>query len=133
VGKRHVETAMAKLGSEFDIKLEWMPYFLNANTPEEGEDLMEYLRAKYGEEATARFSGPNNPLDNAGAKLNPPVVFNKVRKVIPTVRPHRVVEWVTETHNVVKADTFMEILFRRYCIRSRPHLSAHLTLPYYQF
>ena len=35
-----------------------MPFFLNRNTPEEGEDLYEHIAKKYGPEMAQRFNKP---------------------------------------------------------------------------
>ena len=49
-------------------QVDWQPFFLNTDTPEEGEDLKEHITKKYGAEMARRFSGPDNPLAVAGQK-----------------------------------------------------------------
>jgi len=91
--------------------VQWLPFFLNDNTPEGGEDMMEHLSKKYGPAAVARFSGPNNPLAVAGAKVG--VHFNNARRVIPTKRCHQLMELC----NAVapdKANALMELMFKQY-------------------
>ena len=46
------------------VKINWEPFFLNHNTPDEGEDLMEHLKNKYGQAAVARF-GKHRTLESA--------------------------------------------------------------------
>jgi predicted DsbA family dithiol-disulfide isomerase len=62
-------------------------------------------------QAVARFSGPTNPLDVAGAKVG--IRFNRSRRVIPTMRAHRLMEFCNSTHPE-KSSALMNILFRRY-------------------
>jgi len=93
-----------------------MPYYLNNNAsiPEEGEDLMQHLMKKYGPAAVQRFGQPGNPLDMAGSKVG--ITFNKDRKVLPTKKPHQIVEWTMATEGPKKVDELMEVLFRRYFV-----------------
>ena len=49
---RNIAAAADKLGVDLEVTYE--PFFLNRNTPEEGEDLMEHLRKKYGAAAIER-------------------------------------------------------------------------------
>ena len=86
------------------------PFFLNRNTPPEGEDLMEHLKKKYGEAAIARYERPNNPLDVAGAAVG--VTFHKSRRVIQTSKGHRLVELLKRKGR--NTDEFMDVMFRRY-------------------
>lgn len=88
-----------------------MPFFLNKNTPPEGQDLMEHLTKKYGAAMMQRFNGPDNPLDVAGRKVG--ITFNKARRVIPTMLSHRAVEWCNQSIPS-KSDIFMEKLFESY-------------------
>jgi predicted DsbA family dithiol-disulfide isomerase len=84
---------------------------LNTSIPPEGENLMEHLSKKYGPSVVKRFSQPDNPLDNAGAKVG--ITFNKNSLVIPTLTCHRAVEWCNK-FEPEKTDLFMETLFQAY-------------------
>ena len=91
--------------------MKWLPFLLNDNTPEEGEDMMEHLTRKYGPGVVARFSAPNNPLDVAGARVG--ITFNRNRRLIPTMRCHQLMEWVNKSHPE-KANELMEKMFKSY-------------------
>jgi len=93
------------------VHVDWQPFFLNKDTPAEGADLMEYLKAKYGAAAVARFDAPDNPLDRAGSKVG--ISFNKQRRIIRTADSHRLVEWCKAT-SPDKEDALMESMFRAY-------------------
>ena len=73
------------------VKINWEPFFLNQNTPDEGEDLMEHLKNKYGAAAVERFGKPDNPLNRAGERVG--IKFNTTRRVINTLKAHRLVEY----------------------------------------
>ena len=84
---------------------------MNRNTPAEGEDLLEHLKAKYGPAAVARFDAPDNPLDRAAGKVG--IAFNKRRRIIRTGDSHRLVEWCRATAPT-KVDPLMELMFKAY-------------------
>jgi predicted DsbA family dithiol-disulfide isomerase len=82
IGTRRLEIALERVP---DVTVEWTyrPFLLDPSTPDEGVDLRDRLRRKYGDpeplfrrvEAAARESGI--ALD-----------FSKVRRGVPTVRAH---------------------------------------------
>jgi predicted DsbA family dithiol-disulfide isomerase len=115
VAKRHLDEAIGLVGKDLDVQVEWLPYFLNKDTPESGEDLQVYLGRKYGADVAARASADGGPLSVAGGKCLPPITFNKSRKIIPTLKPHRIVEWArNQPGGNEKVDELMEILFKAY-------------------
>ena len=93
------------------MSVQWRPYFLSVNTPEEGEDLEEHLMKKYGRQAVERFRAAGNPLDTAGAKVG--IRFNNSRRFVNTMDSHRLMEWCNGVHPE-KADSLMESLFHAY-------------------
>eukprot|EP01041_Mallomonas_annulata_P008876 gene8876-18375_t len=109
--ERAVVVRKAAKDTNIPIRVQWEPYFLNKNTPPGGEDLMEHLAQKYGNDAVARFSRPGNPLDVAGEKVG--IKFNKSRRIIPTQACHRIMEYLNQNHPN-KSDQFMNILFQKY-------------------
>jgi predicted DsbA family dithiol-disulfide isomerase len=56
VGKRHLEQAIRDSGVQCDVR--WLPFFLDPNTPPEGEDFFEHLAAKYGRGMAEKFVAP---------------------------------------------------------------------------
>ena len=109
MGKRHLEAAASK--ASIPISVDWQPFFLNHNTPAEGEDLLAHLTKKYGPAAVARFDAPDNPLDRAASKVG--IAFNKRRRVVRTADSHRLVEWCKATAPE-REDALMEALFKAY-------------------
>jgi predicted DsbA family dithiol-disulfide isomerase len=110
VGLRHLEEA-AKV-AQVKVNLTWEPFFLNKNTPEEGEDLEEYLSRKYGASAVQRLHDPNSYMRTAGRKVG--IEFNSKRRVLPTGKAHALMEYAKERQGNDTANKIMEDLFHRY-------------------
>ena len=84
---------------------------LNQYTPEEGQDIQEYLARKYGSRAVQRMNDPNSYLYTAGKKVG--IEFLKKRNIYPTFKAHSLMEFVKEIDNNL-ANDLMEQLFHRY-------------------
>ena len=112
MGRKNLDVALSTFGGP-DVKITWQPFFLNRDTPPEGEDLMQHLTRKYGAEAVERYGKPGNPLDIAGSKVG--INFNSTRRVIRTVSCHRVMEWVRGNPTTSeRQDAVMDVLFKGY-------------------
>jgi predicted DsbA family dithiol-disulfide isomerase len=90
-----------KLRREFEVQVEWLPYFLRPETPPEGLPLPAYVRE--------RMKDPNNPLElrarAAGLKM-------VQRELIPsTRRAHEATEFA-RAHG--QLETVHAALLRRY-------------------
>ena len=48
VGYKHLEAAIKELGIEDRVDIEWQPFELNPDMPEEGEELRAHVARKYG-------------------------------------------------------------------------------------
>lgn len=109
MGLRNLQKASRDAG--IPVKVNWMPFLLDPNTPKEGEDLLEHLQKKYGVEVVRRFNSPNNPLDSAGDKVG--IRFNKSRRFINTVDCHRLMELCNSSFPD-QSELLMENMFRAY-------------------
>ena len=90
-----------KLKKEYDVQVEWRPFFLRPETPPEGLPLPEYVRE--------RMKDPNNPLKRRAAAAGLKMVE---REVIPsTRRAHQAAEYARE-HG--KLEAFNAAILRRY-------------------
>lgn len=110
VGLRNLEAAVAKSG--VPVRLEWEPFLLNANMPDEGEPILEHLKKKYGESAAKRFGDANSPLRRSGRAVG--IKFTNDRNAYPTIRAHSLIEAVKEEYDNDKANELMEIMYRSY-------------------
>ncbi|MES1939383.1 hypothetical protein T5B8_04036 [Salinisphaera sp. T5B8] len=48
IGDARLQQAITQLDDEIDVQLEWHPFLLNPDVPDDGRDILEHLSAKYG-------------------------------------------------------------------------------------
>jgi predicted DsbA family dithiol-disulfide isomerase len=90
-----------KLKKEYDVQVDWRPFFLRPETPPEGLPLPDYVREK--------MKDPNNPLKRRAAAAGLKMVE---RQVIPsTRRAHQAAEYAREQG---KLEPFNAAILRRY-------------------
>lgn len=110
IGLRHLEKASQTSGVK--VNLEWLPFLLNPNMPEEGEGIKEHLIKKYGPSAAASFNDPNSNLKVMGRKVG--IEFNNDRLALNTKRAHSLVELLKNKGENDKANEFMVDLYKSY-------------------
>lgn len=90
-----------KLKKEYDVQVDWRPFFLRPETPPEGLPLPAYVRE--------RMKDPNNPLKRRAAQAGLKMVE---REVIPsTRRAHQAAEFARDQGQL---EPFQAALLRRY-------------------
>jgi predicted DsbA family dithiol-disulfide isomerase len=90
-----------KLKKEYDVQVDWRPFFLRPETPPEGLPLPAYVRE--------RMKDPNNPLKQRAAAAGLKMVE---REIIPsTRRAHQAAEFARDAG---KLEPFHAALLRRY-------------------
>lgn len=90
-----------KLKKEYDVQVDWRPFFLRPETPPEGLPLPAYVREK--------MKDPDNPLKRRAASAGLTMVE---REVIPsTRRAHQAAEYAREQG---KLEAFNAAILRRY-------------------
>lgn len=109
IGKRRLEAALAiirKTHVDFACETRWHPFFLNPDTPPEGEPYRPFLERKFGGSTAVeahfelvRAAGLNEGIDYA---------FDKIRLRANTLQAHRLLYWAQQRGN---ADTLVERLF----------------------
>lgn len=83
IGTRRLELALAER-PEVKAELSFLPFLLDPSTPEEGRDLRESLRRKYGVDPESMFGR----VEQAARESGIPLDFAKVRRSPNTVRAH---------------------------------------------
>ena len=116
IGKRKLEAALARLGEEpgFAVTVRWHPYELNPDLPVEGMPRADYLEAKFGGAAGADAIYAR--VRAAGAEVDIPFAFERIRLQPNTLDAHRLIAWAQERGS---ADALVERLFRAYFIEGR--------------
>jgi predicted DsbA family dithiol-disulfide isomerase len=103
----------ASQASGVKVHLEWLPFLLNPNQPDdEGEDIQTHLIKKYGPSAAKGFNDPNSQLRVMGRKVG--IEFNNDRKIVNTKRAHALVELLKAKGENDSANEFMVDLYQSY-------------------
>ncbi|HUC67178.1 MAG TPA: DsbA family oxidoreductase [Stellaceae bacterium] len=113
IGKRRLERALT-LRPEVTSEITWRPFQLNPDMPEEGMDRRAYLAAKFGGDAHADRLYTN--VREAGATVDIPFAFDRIRRTPNTRDAHRLVRYAAAEG---RADPMVEALFQAYFIDGR--------------
>lgn len=92
--------------------MEWLPFLLNPNQSEEGENIIDHVVKKYGPGAADSFNDPNSSLKTMGRKMD--IKFNNDRMMVNTKRAHALVEELKVKVSNDKANAFMVDLYKGY-------------------
>lgn len=109
IGKRRLETAVAIIREtkpDFAYETHWQPFFLNPDTPPEGEPYLPFLEKKFGGSAPveALFAHARQ----AGKIYGLEYAFEKISRRANTLQAHRLIYWAQQQGN---ADKLVERLF----------------------
>ena len=113
IGKRRLEKALA-LRPELAVDITWRPFQLNPDMPAEGIERQAYLAAKFGSDAHAGRIYAN--VTEAGATVDIPFAFDRIRRTPNTRDAHRLVRYAAGED---RTDAVVEGLFRAYFIDGR--------------
>ena len=109
IGYKKLSEAMTQLDDEISFEVNWKPYELHPEIPEEGFDKKEYYKIKFGES-----SGTNdrfNFISDEGKKVGLEFNFKKSKNLPNTFLAHRLL-WLCRSKNI--QDTLAEALFHAY-------------------
>lgn len=109
IGKRRLETAVALVrrhDPEFTCRTRWLPFFLNPDTPPEGEPYLPFLERKFGGRAPVEALFAR--VREAGRAYGIDYAFEKIPLRANTLRAHRLIHWVQQRGD---ADALVERLF----------------------
>jgi predicted DsbA family dithiol-disulfide isomerase len=90
IGKRRLERAI-KLGADFDVTVNWRPYFLNAWIPREGVDRKTYLETKFG--SADRYNAIAERVHSAAVLEGLVYESDKINRQPNTLDCHRLILW----------------------------------------
>lgn len=90
IGKTHLDRALAD-HPDHPFSIEWHPFQLNPDMPQEGMDRRAYLEAKFGgkEGAVRAYAPVVQHADAAGLKIN----FEAMERTPNTLDAHRLIHW----------------------------------------
>lgn len=105
---------MQQSGNDFKPIIQWIPFFLNKDTPSGGYNLADYINSKYGPGVATQAA---IRLDQAGKKVG--IQFNQERRIVNTVNSHRLMEHVNKNYGFEIGDIVMENIFKAYFEQAR--------------
>jgi predicted DsbA family dithiol-disulfide isomerase len=109
IGKRHLQEALRLLrdeSPEVAPKVRWLPFFLNPDTPEDGEPYLAFMEKKFG--GRENVMRGRERLTKAGAASGVEFAFDKIAVRANTMRAHRLLH---RTQVAGDADALAERLF----------------------
>jgi predicted DsbA family dithiol-disulfide isomerase len=118
IGKRRLETAVARVRTlypEFSYQTNWRPFFLNPDTPPEGEPYLPFLEHKFG--GKAPVDALFERVRQAGREYGLDFAFEKISRRANTLQAHRLLYWAQLQGN---ADALAERLFVAQFQRGEP-------------
>lgn len=115
VGLRRLERAIALVREEqpdFQYVLRWRPFFLNPDTPSEGEPYLPFLIQKFG--GRERVEEIWQRIREVGATLGINYQFEKIQVRANTLNAHRLIHWAQDRGD---ATALVEGLFAAQFVR----------------
>ncbi|WP_127112165.1 DsbA family oxidoreductase [Shimia sediminis] len=110
IGKARLEKAM-EAESDHPFAIEWHPFQLNPDMPEEGMDRREYLETKFGgKENAIRVYGE---IDRHAREEGLEIDFGAIQRTPNTVNAHRLIHWAgIEGKQTAVVDALFKAYFR---------------------
>lgn len=118
VAKRRLEMALPLLAEEgltFDV--EWLPYQLNPDMPDEGLDRREYRAAKFG--SLAKSEALDAQMVATGAQLGLDFRYDLMGRTPNTLASHVLIADARRAGGPAAQDTVVEALFSAYFLEGR--------------
>ena len=109
IGKRRLEAATALLRQNFPqvvVQTRWRPFFLNPDTPPEGEPYLPFLEHKFGNRAAVEALFERVRI--GGRPYGVDFAFEKIARRANTLLAHRLVNWAQQRG---PADALVERIF----------------------
>jgi predicted DsbA family dithiol-disulfide isomerase len=113
IGKRRLERALGELGLADTTKIEWLPFELNPDMPEEGMARAAYRAAKFG---SARADQLDREMTARGAEEGIAFAFDRQTRTPNTRKAHRLVAYASRNG---RGEAVAEALFRAYFEEAR--------------
>lgn len=95
IGYKRLEKAIAELGIQDKVEIEWQPFELNPNMPAEGQDLQEHITEKYGSTIEQQIQSRENMTD-AGAELGFTFDYFEGMRMANTFDAHVLLEYAKD-------------------------------------
>ena len=114
IGKRRLEKALESLKGEVEARIEWLPFQLNPDMPEQGVARADYRRAKFGSVEKGRALDARVAQEGAGEGIA--FAFDRMQRTPNTVAAHKLIDLAQRQG---KAGPVVDALFRAYFEEAR--------------
>ncbi|WP_164658829.1 DsbA family oxidoreductase [Tropicibacter sp. Alg240-R139] len=113
IGKTHLDKALAAV-PDHPFVIEWHPFQLNPDMPDDGMDRREYLETKFGgkEGAVRAYAPVVESAEKAGLAIN----FEGMQRTPNTLDAHRLIHWAGVEGKQTQA---VDALFDAYFVQTR--------------
>ena len=109
IGKRRLEKALESLKGEVEVRIEWLPFQLNPDMPEQGVARADYRRAKFGSVEKGRALDARVAQEGAGEGIA--FAFDRMQRTPNTVAAHKLIDLAQSQG---KAGPVVDALFHAY-------------------
>lgn len=106
IGKRHLDAALVQFGAPASVR--WLPFFLNPDTPPEGEPYRPFLEKKFG--GAEALAGIWARVREAGQRAGIAFAFEKIALRANTLAAHRLIQHFQRQG--LATDALVEGIFR---------------------
>ena len=114
IGFKNLQKAMAELQKEIEFEINWKPYELHPEIPENGYDKKLYMQQKFGDQVGS-FS-PYKQIEELGKELGFEFNFSKSERIPNTFRAHRLL-WKAREFDL--QSELSEALFEAYFTKGK--------------
>ncbi|WP_170383118.1 DsbA family oxidoreductase [Ruegeria atlantica] len=113
IGKTHLDKALAAI-PDHPMVIEWHPFQLNPDMPDEGMDRREYLEGKFGgkDGAVLAYAPVVEHAEKAGLNID----FEGMKRTPNTLDAHRLIHWAGIEG---KQNEVVDALFDAYFVQAR--------------
>ncbi|WP_170328841.1 DsbA family oxidoreductase [Ruegeria arenilitoris] len=113
IGKTHLDKALAAI-PDHPMVIEWHPFQLNPDMPDEGMDRRQYLERKFGgkDGAVQAYAPVVEHAENAGLSID----FEGMKRTPNTLDAHRLIHWAGIEG---KQNEVVDALFDAYFVQAR--------------
>ncbi|MEP2981247.1 MAG: DsbA family oxidoreductase [Lentilitoribacter sp.] len=112
IGKKRLENALAEVPDNIDVKVQWMPYQLDATLPKLGKDRKQYFIDKFG--SLDAYAQVYAPIRDAGVAEGIAFKLDDIKVSPNTMDAHRLIHWAGQDYGLEVQHELVSILMRFY-------------------
>lgn len=107
IGYKRLEQAISEMGIQDKVEIEWQPFELNPNMPEEGQNVQEHITEKYGASVEDQKLSQKR-MSDFGAELGFSFDYFEDMKMVNTRDAHILSEYAKE--NGKQTELYMRLV-----------------------